>query len=129
MMSRTVRFSCRYFKLMYIVAGILLSNEDICETVDQIQIAPRVEMKEKFPLQQAAKKVQRLEISENKTSPNQCWYHKLNVFRVVSSLKRRLRPQWSAFSLWTIPNYFIQCSSNLLCRTFVISSDCDVLYK
>ncbi|XP_030385062.1 uncharacterized protein LOC115632172 isoform X2 [Scaptodrosophila lebanonensis] len=30
---------------MYIVAGILMSNEEICDTVDRIQIAPRVEVK------------------------------------------------------------------------------------
>ncbi|XP_064543369.1 uncharacterized protein LOC135431896 [Drosophila montana] len=41
MISHTVRV----FKLMYIVAGILISNEEICDTVDRIQIAPRVEMK------------------------------------------------------------------------------------
>ncbi|XP_065360675.1 uncharacterized protein LOC135954431 [Calliphora vicina] len=129
-MSRTVRFSCyRYFKVIYIVAGILLSNEDICETVDQIQIAPRVEMKEKISHQQTTKKVQRLAVSEKKSALSSSWYHKFNVFRMLNRIKSRIRPQWSAFSVWTIPNYFIQCSSNLLYRTFVINSDCDLIYK
>ncbi|EDV50112.1 uncharacterized protein LOC6543859 [Drosophila erecta] len=41
MMSHTVRV----FKMMYIVAGILISNAEICDTVDRIQIAPRVDLK------------------------------------------------------------------------------------
>ncbi|BFF99579.1 uncharacterized protein DMAD_07442 [Drosophila madeirensis] len=41
MMSHTVRV----FKTMYIVAGILISNAEICDTVDRIQIAPRVDLK------------------------------------------------------------------------------------
>ncbi|XP_016934981.2 uncharacterized protein [Drosophila suzukii] len=44
MMSHTVRV----FKMMYIVAGILISNAEICDTVDRIQIAPRVDLKPEF---------------------------------------------------------------------------------
>lgn len=117
---------------MYIVAGILMSNADICETVDQIQIAPRVEMKEKV-LQPANKKLsQQLEVAEKKRkSSSLCnfLYNKFKIFQVLNSIKSRIRPQWSAFSIWTIPNFFIECSTNLLYRTFVINSDCDVIYK
>ncbi|KAH8303537.1 hypothetical protein KR018_001724, partial [Drosophila ironensis] len=41
-------FSIRVFKMMYIVAGILISNAEICDTVDRIQIAPRVDLKPEF---------------------------------------------------------------------------------
>ncbi|KAI9587046.1 hypothetical protein GQX74_002893 [Glossina fuscipes] len=44
MISHTVR----YFKLMYIVGGILVSNKEICETVDQIEIATRVQVRNKL---------------------------------------------------------------------------------
>ncbi|XP_016971957.1 uncharacterized protein LOC108039450 [Drosophila rhopaloa] len=44
MISHTVRV----FKMMYIVAGILISNAEICDTVDRIQIAPRVDLKPEF---------------------------------------------------------------------------------
>ncbi|XP_001352871.2 uncharacterized protein [Drosophila pseudoobscura] len=44
MFSHTVRV----FKMMYIVAGILISNAEICDTVDRIQIAPRVDLKPEF---------------------------------------------------------------------------------
>ncbi|XP_022232003.2 uncharacterized protein LOC111080602 [Drosophila obscura] len=49
MMSHTVRV----FKMMYIVAGILISNAEICNTVDRIQIAPRVDLKPEWPEQRA----------------------------------------------------------------------------
>ncbi|KAM7356692.1 uncharacterized protein ACRADG_002338 [Cochliomyia hominivorax] len=125
-MSRTVR----YFKLIYIVAGILMSNADICETVDQIQITPRVDRKEKIQKQQQAKNnLQQLQITEKKSSLRNFLYRKFNIFQMLNRIKSRIRPQWSAFSIWTIPNFFIECSTNLLYRTFVINSDCDVIYK
>ncbi|KAH8373748.1 hypothetical protein KR009_007051, partial [Drosophila setifemur] len=40
----------RVFKMMYIVAGILISNAEICDTVDRIQIAPRVDLKPEFDM-------------------------------------------------------------------------------
>lgn len=114
------------------MAGILLSNEEICETVDKIQIATRVEMKEKPNHQNAVKKVQRPDVeqlSKPTTGLGKCWYRKFYMFDMLNRLKRRVRPQWRTFSLWTIPNYFIERSTNLLYRKFIINSDCDVIYK
>ena len=114
------------------MAGILLSNEEICETVDKIQIATRVEMKEKPNHQNAVKKVQRPDVeqlSKTNTGLGKCWYRKFVMFDMLNRLKRRVRPQWQTFSLWSIPNYFIECSTNLLYRKFIINSDCDVIYK
>lgn len=113
---------------MYIVAGILVSNEEICDTVDRIKIAPRVEMKE-AAYQYSTKKVHRLEISGKKSAIRKRWYHKLNVFQLLFRIKSSIRLQWQALSIWTIPNFFIERSTNLLCRTFVISSYCDDIYN
>uniref|UniRef100_T1PIF0 Fe2+ transport protein n=1 Tax=Musca domestica TaxID=7370 RepID=T1PIF0_MUSDO len=133
MMSRTVR----YFKLIYMAAGILMSNADICETVDSIQIAPRVEMKEKQQQQQLAKKKSRLAIEDKpsveKKSANGSggggWLPKLSLTNMVDRIKTRIRPHLPDFSLWALPSYVIDFSTNLICRKFIINSDCDVIYK
>ncbi|XP_013114933.1 uncharacterized protein LOC106092592 [Stomoxys calcitrans] len=126
MMSRTVR----YFKMFYIVAGILLSNEDICHTVDAMHISPRVEVMEKLQ-KQTARKVQQPAI-EDKAMPAKkvkTWLPRLSFSTMMDRIKNRMRPQWPAINLWAFPNYVIEYSTNLLCRKFIINSDCDVIYK
>ncbi|XP_037939880.1 uncharacterized protein LOC119673173 [Teleopsis dalmanni] len=119
MMSRTVR----YFKMMYIVAGILLSNEEVCETVDQIQITPRVEVKD---LAQP-KKLQRKEEKVSKTPKT--WYQKMDVFLLLPKLKRVLTPMLGAFSIWTIPKLVLDYSSGYISKKFVLDGDCDMIYN
>ncbi|XP_061395952.1 uncharacterized protein LOC133331585 [Musca vetustissima] len=120
MMSRTVR----YFKLIYMAAGILMSNADICETVDSIQIAPRVEMKDKQQ-QQIVKKTHRYAIED----AGDGWLPRLSLTEMVDRIKSRIRPHLPGFSLWTLPNIVIDYSTNLICRKFIINSDCDLIYK
>ncbi|XP_075162097.1 uncharacterized protein LOC142234795 [Haematobia irritans] len=126
MMSRTVR----YFKMMYIVAGILLSNEDICHTVDAMQISPRGEIKEKLQ-QHLVRATQRSAVKENiKEHPpvKRRWLPRLSLSEMMDRIKNRIRPQWPAFNIWALPNYVIDFSTNLICRKLIINSDCDIIY-
>lgn len=135
---------CRYFKLVYIVAGILLSNDDICDTVDKIRIAPHVEIKEKSSnhQQQQFQSVsssrasspthraitsgdQKKSYGVNKALDN-CWFRKINIFHIARKLRNNFRPYWRNFSVWTIPNYLLEYSTHLLYRKF---SDDDLIYK
>ncbi|XP_067645488.1 uncharacterized protein [Eurosta solidaginis] len=114
MMSRTFR----YFKLMYIVAGILMSNEKVCESVDKMQITPRVEVRQILQPKRVYKGVEN--VSRNWLRSSYCF--------IVSRIKHRISPLLSIFNVWTIPNYLIACSTNFLSKQF-IGSDCDMIYN
>ncbi|XP_053956834.1 uncharacterized protein LOC128862303 [Anastrepha ludens] len=114
MMSRTFR----YFKLMYIVAGILMSNEKVCQSVDQMQITPRVEVKKILKPQKVYKGVEN--VSRN-------WFRSSYCF-IVSRIKRRVSPLLSIFNIWTIPKYLVDCSTNYINKQF-IGNDCDMIYN
>ncbi|XP_011212895.2 uncharacterized protein LOC105232771 [Bactrocera dorsalis] len=114
MMSRTFR----YFKLMYIVAGILMSNEKVCESVDKMQITPRVEVKEILQPKKVYKGVE-------KASRN--WFRSSYCY-IVSGIKQRVSPLLSIFNIWTIPNYLVECSANFISKQF-IGNDCDMIYN
>lgn len=116
MMSRTVR----YFKLMYIVAGILMSREDVCETVDQIQIAPRVDVFEKLQPARVYRGVERLLA--------QRWRKGFDLF-YLRRLRRRLQPLLDALSIWTIPSYLLDRSTQYISGKLIIDSNCDMIYS
>ncbi|XP_034483092.1 uncharacterized protein LOC117788434 [Drosophila innubila] len=146
MISHTVRV----FKLMYIVAGILISNEEICDTVDRIQIAPRVEMKPE--LEQRGQRD--LILAKADGSPGSKRRRKVSVTglaggmvrgvtsQVTSRMSNRISwlhkvplviEQWRAlalsFTIWTIPNILMDCTSSYIRKKFFINSDCDMIYK
>ncbi|XP_017491177.1 PREDICTED: uncharacterized protein LOC108379343 [Rhagoletis zephyria] len=114
MMSRTFR----YVKLIYIVAGILMSNEKVCESVDKMQITPRVEVKQILQPKKVYKGVE-------KASRN--WFRSSYCF-IVSRIKQRAAPLLSIFNIWTIPNYLVDCTTNFISKQF-IGSDCDMIYN
>ncbi|XP_017842632.1 uncharacterized protein LOC108599931 [Drosophila busckii] len=146
MISHTVRV----FKLMYIVAGILISNEEICDTVDRIQIAPRVEMKSPVD----ANALQQRALTDSDGSPNSKRKRKVSVSSLAGDVVRgvtstvtsrvgsrfgwldelRLRlQQWHAlalsFTVWTIPNLLLEYTSSYIGRKLFMNSDCDMIYK
>ncbi|CAD7004159.1 uncharacterized protein LOC101457073 [Ceratitis capitata] len=114
MMSRTFR----YVKLVYIVAGILMSNEKVCESVDKMQITPRVEVKEILQPKNVYKGVE-------KASKN--WFRSSYCY-IVNGIKRRITPLLSIFNIWTIPKYLLDYSANVISKQF-IGSDCDLIYN
>ncbi|KAH8365909.1 hypothetical protein KR093_007158 [Drosophila rubida] len=140
----------RVFKLMYIVAGILISNEEICDTVDRIQIAPRVEMKPEpeqrdqtlasgkadggSPTTKRRRKVSVTMLAggmvrgvtsqvTSRVSSRISWLHKVPL----------IIDQWRAlalsFTVWTIPNILMEYTSSYISKKFFINSDCDMIYK
>ncbi|EDV95644.1 uncharacterized protein LOC6558631 [Drosophila grimshawi] len=150
MISHTVRV----FKLMYIVAGILISNEEICDTVDRIQIAPRVEMKpelepERGQLQQRgekdsprSKRRRKVSVTELAGGVVRGVTSKVTSKVITSRLGSRLSwvydvPQilgkWRSlalsFTVWTIPNWLMEYTSSYISRKFFLNSDCDLIYK
>ncbi|KAM8710173.1 hypothetical protein ACLKA7_016896 [Drosophila subpalustris] len=155
MISHTVRV----FKLMYIVAGILISNEEICDTVDRIQIAPRVEMKPELDGQRdltLAKADGSGSGGGGGGSPSSKRRRKVSVTglaggmvrgvtsQVTSRISRSNRiswihkvplviEQWRAlalsFTVWTIPNILMDYTSSYIRNKFFINSDCDMIYK
>ncbi|KAH8301991.1 hypothetical protein KR044_001603, partial [Drosophila immigrans] len=139
----------RVFKLMYIVAGILISNEEICDTVDRIQIAPRVEMKPELEQRDLT-----LAKAKADGSPSSKRRRKVSVTglaggvvrgvtnQVTSRVSNRISwlhkvpliiDQWRAlalsFTVWTIPNILMEYTSSYISRKFFINSDCDMIYK
>ncbi|KAH8408266.1 hypothetical protein KR215_001465, partial [Drosophila sulfurigaster] len=139
----------RVFKLMYIVAGILISNEEICDTVDRIQIAPRVEMK-RVELEQRDLTL----TNKSDASPTTKRRRKVSVTglaggmvrgvtsQVTSRVSNRISwlqkvpliiAQWRAlalsFTVWTIPNILMEYTSSYVSKKFFINSDCDMIYK
>jgi len=135
---------------MYIVAGILISNEEICDTVDRIQIAPRVEMKPE--LEQRGQRD--LILTKSDGSPNSKRRRKVSVTglaggmvrgvtsQVTSRMSNRISwlhkvplviEQWRAlalsFTIWTIPNILMDCTCSYIRKKFFINSDCDMIYK
>ncbi|EDW68456.1 uncharacterized protein [Drosophila virilis] len=155
MISHTVRV----FKLMYIVAGILISNEEICDTVDRIQIAPRVEMKPE-PEQRGGGigGIGGVATRPERDSPKSKRRRKVSVTglaggmvrgvtsKVTSQVTSRMGAhcswlynmplilgQWRrlalSFTVWTIPNWLLEYTSSYISRKFFINSDCDMIYK
>lgn len=110
-----------------------MSNEAICETVDQIQIAPRLaqatELKERKQQPSTKNAAQSLEMSAKRTALRRKWYQQLFLYRLLRSIHNLLWLRWRVFSVWSVFNYFVECTTCLLCRTFVINNDCDVIYK
>uniref|UniRef100_A0A1A9X2V9 Uncharacterized protein n=1 Tax=Glossina brevipalpis TaxID=37001 RepID=A0A1A9X2V9_9MUSC len=128
MISHTVR----YFKLMYIVAGILVSNKEICETVDQIEIAARVQMRDKLkPLPQPPKKLQHPTlISKGKLKVRiaNCWFPNFDLFNILNGIKSRLS-SYCVINIWTLQEYVVENFINFLHKKIMINSDCDMIYK
>ncbi|TDG53390.1 hypothetical protein AWZ03_000205 [Drosophila navojoa] len=149
MISHTVRV----FKLMYIVAGILISNEEICDTVDRIQIAPRVEMKNELEHRGS-----RRSLKEDSGSPQSKRRRKVSVTGLAGDVVRgvtskvtnqvtsrmgtrcswlydvpHIVAQWRklalSFTVWTIPNWLLEYTSSYISRKFFLNSDCDMIYK
>lgn len=142
----------RVFKLMYIVAGILISNEEICDTVDRIQIAPRVEMRQQLELKRgqsdgalaekkagspSSKRRRRVSVTGLaggvvRGVTNQVTSRVSNRFSWLSKLPQLLG-QWRAlahsFTVWTIPNFVLEYTSGFISRRFFLNSDCDMIYK
>lgn len=146
----------RVFKLMYIVAGILISNEEICDTVDRIQIAPRVEMRQQPQLElkrgqsdgalgqkkagtgsPSSKRRRRVSVTGLaggmvRGVTNQVTSRVSNRFSWLSKLPQLLG-QWRAlahsFTVWTIPNFLLEYTSGYISRRFFLNSDCDMIYK
>jgi len=135
---------------MYIVAGILISNEEICDTVDRIQIAPRVEMKPE--LEQRGQRD--LILAKADGSPSSKRRRKVSVTglagdvvrgvtsQVTNRMSNRISwlhkvplviQQWRAlalsFTVWTIPNILMEYTSSYIRKKFFINSDCDMIYK
>lgn len=139
---------------MYIVAGILISNEEICDTVDRIQIAPRVEMKNELEHRGS----RRGALKEDSDSPKSKRRRKVSVTglaggvvrgvtsKVTSQVTSRMGnrcswlndlplivAQWRklalSFTVWTIPNWLLEYTSSYISRKFFINSDCDMIYK
>lgn len=111
MMSRTVR----YFKLIYIVAGILMSREDVCDTVDQIKIAPRVEVFNSLRPISVYRGFERALV--------------LRWRKHFSGIKRRLKPVFEGFSIWTVPNYLLDFSTQYISNMLIMDSDCNMIYN
>ncbi|KAH8395657.1 hypothetical protein KR222_005778, partial [Zaprionus bogoriensis] len=145
----------RVFKLMYIVAGILISNEEICDTVDRIQIAPRVEMKQQLELKRGQSgELQLSQQSGAGGSPSAKRRRKVSVTGLAGGVVRgvtqqvtsrvsnrfswlaklpQVLAQWRAlalsFTVWTIPNYLMEYTSSYISRKFLLNRDCDMIYK
>ncbi|XP_068142010.1 uncharacterized protein [Drosophila tropicalis] len=150
MISHTVRV----FKLMYIVAGILISNEEICDTVDRIQIAPRVEMKPEFDQRRALTSPSSPRDGEEQPSSKSSKKRRVSVTGLAGGMVRGVTSQvtkrvgnrfgwlydvrlilqqWRtlalSFNLWTIPNFLMECSTSYISKKFFLNSDCDLIYK
>lgn len=144
---------------MYIVAGILISNEEICDTVDRIQIAPRVEMRQHPQQQQlelkrgqsdgalgsrqkadaagSTKRRRRVSVTGLaggvvRGVTNQVTSRVSNRFSWLSKLPQLLG-QWRSlahsFTVWTIPNFVLEYTSGFISRRYFLNSDCDMIYK
>lgn len=140
---------------MYIVAGILISNEEICDTVDRIQIAPRVEMrqhqlqlkrgqsdgalgsKQKSDAAGSTKRRRRVSVTGLaggmvRGVTNQVTSRVSNRFSWLSKLPQLLG-QWRSlahsFTVWTIPNFVLEYTSGFISRRFFLNRDCDMIYK
>uniref|UniRef100_A0A1B0GCQ5 Uncharacterized protein n=1 Tax=Glossina morsitans morsitans TaxID=37546 RepID=A0A1B0GCQ5_GLOMM len=128
MISHTVR----YFKLIYIVGGILVSNKEICETVDQIEIATRVQVRNKLiPLPHPAKKLQHptsIGKGKLKVPITNCWSPNFDLFNILNGIKSRLS-SYCTINIWSLPEYVLECLINFLCTKIMINSDCDMIYK
>lgn len=136
---------------MYIVAGILISNEEICDTVDRIQIAPRVEMKPE--MEQRGQRDLTLAKADG-SSPSSKRRRKVSVTGLAGGMVREVTSQvtsrmsnrvswlhkvplvieqWRAlalsFTVWTIPNILMEYTSSYIRKKFFINSDCDMIYK
>ncbi|KAH8339592.1 hypothetical protein KR067_000110 [Drosophila pandora] len=161
--------SVRVFKMMYIVAGILISNAEICDTVDRIQIAPRVDLKPGFDQRSSGGSRSNSPGFRSRThsrsssgfgsgledgSPKPTRRRRVSVSgiaggvvrgvtsQVTKRMGRRLGwlsdlrlilQQWRtlalSFTIWTIPNFFVECLTSYMTKKLLINSDCDMIYK
>lgn len=121
---------CRYFKLVYIAAGILMSNPEICETLDEIKISANVKVQRQKKPANKCLESSNTKVSKTASTITQlCKLHKYNLQYLIDGIKESLATTFGHFNLAIAFNLSLDYLSRVICNQLLINSDCDLIYK